>query len=1731
MSTSTDQQESKYFAYFIPENKPILMNNILDSLKEEYDSVTANYLYDQIEANLYVNDWNTVIGENINQYLNSLVLVKFTLVNDVFVSPNAGNEQDLDANEDINNEIPNETSESDEGFSKNYKKIAENSVYHKTKYANKDYSQIKMNQILFSGTRMNNYEITDNIQYIFSEICVIPLSSTMNFYTELIFDSNGSDIFNKQFDMYVKKGDLTNKIIQNILKLANKILAPVKYSKTYENYRHLQKFIPLYTNMNNMNNANDANDANNQNDETNTIKELWEEYLCKTPEDPYEALRNHRLITNNDLIKITDDRNRFAINGYIFSKLYITMTKKFADITYKDAMPFKYYFNTKETLITDNSFKHNNIVDKISYLESRITNINRCKSKQTENIRRQNAELVKSIKEDIEVFKTSLSKMDSDYKNHILFHTQIGFRLTFNERLNAHKSLIYLRYVCNNKERLNRNILFKYEIMPELRNDVTYFYVKNDLIDDLISLKTKSDLFTISRLFHINMVERYQDDKFKINNHNIDTSHTLSCNIADSPALSKFDKFLEDNIALKLFEYQKNNVLWMLKTEDNIDANKLTVNSFVGDFEVNYDHIEDIKIYLHNLRAHCPEAVLKNYMISHNGKKSIIDIRGDATIAQYASITSILNAENYRHMSNYDYDFDIIKNILPHDEYIRQHSKPIQMCGGAICDEVGLGKTLSIITHLVVKMKDDMEKYATYQTKMESLMNKFKDMKIDNNINDTDDTDDTNDDNTFDFEDPLDNAFEYNNLIIVPSRLTSQWETEIVKYVKDKFNLRAKVLVGISSIKLLEKELHEFYEKQRKSKLNKEKTNSKAKSTAKSTAKNGKIILKESNKKIAVPNIVPSTDVSNAASLINPSNKIDIDNDIKINDGEEVDEDTKDTTEATENIKLSRIQINKMKKEQKIIEKLMKNAKKQNDKNILKTKVEIPIEKPIENTLENIINGDDEDADMIDGNSVIENERMEQNETESLTDKYDFVNKYIEERNQGSFRTSFEKESGFLSFADIYIVSINLLSNENYLNYICHNQYNHLKPHINGETKRECNINKINKIKTFYSGPPQICRLTDKFNIFKIKWNRVILDEAHENLIPVVKLFSTSLKKFINGSSGMRIHTEDQFLFENLCVINSNYKWAMTGTPTQNGIDNLMGILEFLTKKNYEESLFAKIEKIRFLSDIVGISKDNMDSLLDTVLKKTMKKDVKTLLNIPIFTEEIIYVEQTNIERNIYNTIRCSRHFTEAVRIRRLFLMCTNILINEGYDLDNNNEIVATEALTLEQLNANMITKFNQQLKLLEQNKLRIDQMIEQQNLHILDWNKISNYVDNYFRNLADMGVDNIIDPEILQELYDKFGDLERPIVKSQCEIFYNIMNVFELWKEPSNIIPTFMDNINMIKEHLFRIWKINWNTNSIYYKCAEYGSKLGEIKIQEDISKKQKQLETIANDNKRINNQIALFSNNEFLKEKTSDPCIICFEDLTNVVVTPCRHIFCLDCTKKMSNDLKSNFTCPECRSPLNCNTVNITTVANINATKNKQDLEGDKEEKDKIIVDNKDNKDLTEIEQKLGADWKNICINKYGSKMYEMVKCLNTIFENKENRVIIFSQYSKMLSLIGVTLEEFKIKFVHCSGNNYVLNRNINKFKTDDSYRVIMLSAENANSGANLVVCNHLIIIDVLYDNIEKVKAMESQIIGRVVRLGQQKSTKILRFITKGTIEEEHFNKTKYDINILQN
>jgi hypothetical protein len=186
--------------------------------------------------------------------------------------------------------------------------------------------------------------------------------------------------------------------------------------------------------------------------------------------------------------------------------------------------------------------------------------------------------------------------------------------------------------------------------------------------------------------------------------------------------------------------------------EDQIDERKLFVPGFVGKININYTSINDIRTYIYRLRQSIPESYLKNYAITLDGKQYFIDISNDATIARATSISSLLNADNVRYsnansVDHYNYNSNVIENIMTDEDYIKKYSQNIEFCGGALCDEVGLGKTLSIISHLIVKMKNDMLKYSRFKSRIADLLPEL------------DETPDMT------FDDPLNDGFEYNNLI------------------------------------------------------------------------------------------------------------------------------------------------------------------------------------------------------------------------------------------------------------------------------------------------------------------------------------------------------------------------------------------------------------------------------------------------------------------------------------------------------------------------------------------------------------------------------------------------------------------------------------------------------------------------------------------------------------------------------------------------------------------------------------------------------------------------------------------------------------------------------------------------------------------------------------------------------------------------------------------------------
>lgn len=676
------------------------------------------------------------------------------------------------------------------------------------------------------------------------------------------------------------------------------------------------------------------------------------------------------------------------------------------------------------------------------------------------------------------------------------------------------------------------------------------------------------------------------------------------------------------------------------------------------------------------------------------------------------------------------------------------------------------------------------------------------------------------------------------------------------------------------------------------------------------------------------------------------------------------------------------------------------------------------------------------------------------------------------------------------------------------------------------------------------------------FNIFEIKWNRIIVDEIHELLKPMITINGDIPRLNRHYLKKNERKMVDVFLKN----FKTNYKIGLSATPFEYGVQNLFGIVKFLSSSTVNSDNYY---------DIIGIKGININKIINTLFRGTTKKQVSSEIDIPIFTEKIIWVEQSNIERNIYNSYK-QRYNRTVNYIKNLYLICTNISIAECFEdtfINSTNEL-----LTLKQLNDNMIKMFKQSLDTAEKKLHSINSKFKKDNKKFDILKTVFDYLNNNCISPSDdvkKMIKDLIHKYVNSNKYeysyskhyknniiiknskfiaDSFIDQytiydEAEIINQINEFISNLFNL--IYIEITNILNSALseNNPNFID---YKKEEDNYKFTNRYFELTDTNKKyyikkiisLLKTEYLTKIKKNNSDIEKINNDINRFKNQIKLFEDNSFIKDKTDDPCLICFDEFKQVVVTKCRHIFCGDCYNILSKNGKTNIKCPECRTDISPYQVNITTMDNI-----KESLEEKEDVNTEIKEENQQDNDLsltTEEEASVHKEmilkfkqqnWQDECIDKYGAKMTKLIKYLyDLIIESDENRIIMFSQYDKMLKLIGKTLSEYHIKHVFCEGNVHCVSKNIDNFKRDKSIKIILLSSEKCNSGNNLTEANHIILVDVLNSNGETTKAIESQAIGRAVRLGQKKPVLVTRFITKNTIEEETYKKNKYDITQLQ-
>ena len=136
---------------------------------------------------------------------------------------------------------------------------------------------------------------------------------------------------------------------------------------------------------------------------------------------------------------------------------------------------------------------------------------------------------------------------------------------------------------------------------------------------------------------------------------------------------------------------------------------------------------------------------------------------------------------------------------------------------------------------------------------------------------------------------------------------------------------------------------------------------------------------------------------------------------------------------------------------------------------------------------------------------------------------------------------------------------------------------------------------------------------------------------------------------------------------------------------------------------------------------------------------------------------------------------------------------------------------------------------------------------------------------------------------------------------------------------------------------------------------------------------------------------------------------------------------------------------------------------------------------------------------------------VGSFGTKIENVVICaLKIMQDDPENKFIIFSQWEDVLDIAEKAFNETIYPMFVRSGKK--LASSLNRFKHDPFVNALLLPIKKGANGLNLIEATHVILIDSIVS-----KAVESQAIGRIHRIGQSKETMVHRFIVEDTIEEK--------------
>lgn len=143
-----------------------------------------------------------------------------------------------------------------------------------------------------------------------------------------------------------------------------------------------------------------------------------------------------------------------------------------------------------------------------------------------------------------------------------------------------------------------------------------------------------------------------------------------------------------------------------------------------------------------------------------------------------------------------------------------------------------------------------------------------------------------------------------------------------------------------------------------------------------------------------------------------------------------------------------------------------------------------------------------------------------------------------------------------------------------------------------------------------------------------------------------------------------------------------------------------------------------------------------------------------------------------------------------------------------------------------------------------------------------------------------------------------------------------------------------------------------------------------------------------------------------------------------------------------------------------------------------------------------------------------------RHDTKIEEVMNILDEVFENSDEKVVIFSQWERMTRLVSHELNERDVKYEYLHGGVESTKRKdlLDNFRNDPKSRVF-LSTDAGGVGLNLQSASLMINLDIPWN-----PAILEQRIARIYRLGQERNVSIINLVSTGTIEHKMLDVLKF-------